>query len=134
MRFLSDEIQDTDAGDFADTANHWAAAEIRRAAAAGWINGYSDGTFRPDAYISRAEAATIINRMLGRVPDADHLLDEMTVWSDNSATEWYYAEIQEATNSHAYERDELGVVEMWTTLQAARNWQELEAQWANQAK
>ena len=134
VRFLSDEIQDTDAGDFADTANHWAAAEIRRAAAAGWINGYSDGTFRPDAYISRAEAATIINRMLGRVPDADHLLDEMTVWSDNSATEWYYAEIQEATNSHAYERDELGVVEMWTTLQAARNWQELEAQWANQAK
>lgn len=134
VRFLSDEIQDTDAGDFTDTANHWAAAEIRRAAAAGWINGYSDGTFRPDAYISRAEAATIINRMLGRVPDADHLLDEMTVWSDNSATEWYYAEIQEATNSHAYERDELGVVEMWTTLQAARNWQELEAQWANQAE
>ena len=85
---------------FTDISGHWAEDYINRAAAAGWINGYADGTFRPNAYITRAEAVTLINRMLDRAPDANHLLADMVRWPDNPETAWYYADIQEATNSH----------------------------------
>ena len=64
--------------------------------------------------------------MLGRMPDKEHLLDDMAVWSDNPEDAWYYEAIQEATNSHDYDRDELGIMEMWTALEAAYDWLELE--------
>ena len=130
VRFLSDEVQGVSGGNFSDTAGHWAADAIGRAAAAGWIAGYPDGTFRPNAPITRAEAATIINNMLGRAPDKEHLLDDMIVWPDNPETAWYYEAIQEATNSHDYERDELGVTEIWSAIQTVRDWKALEEQWA----
>ena len=95
-------------------------AAINRAAAAGWINGYADGTFRPNAYITRAEAVTLINRMLDRAPDANHLLADMVRWPDNPETAWYYADIQEATNSHDYTRAGTGNYEVWTELLANR--------------
>lgn len=54
---------------FSDIEGHWAKAYIERAAELGWISGFQDGTFRPDAYITRAQAVTMINRMLNRVPE-----------------------------------------------------------------
>ena len=130
-RFLSDEYVDDGKGDFSDTADHWAAKEIRLAAKAGWIQG--DGNkFRPNDKITRAEVMTIVNRMLDRVPDADHMLDTMKKWTDNPEDAWYYEAVQEATNEHAYERDEdLGIVETWTEILTVRDWAALEKGWAD---
>ena len=123
-RFLSDVYGGTSM--FTDITGHWAEDYINRAAAAGWINGYADGTFRPNAYITRAEAVTLINRMLDRAPDANHLLADMVRWPDNPETAWYYADIQEATNSHDYTRAGTGNYEVWTELLANRDWAALE--------
>ena len=88
-------------GGFSDVTTHWAREYIERAAALGWINGYEDGTFRPDNRITRAEAMTMINRVLNREPeDEGDLLPDMRVWSDNQPGTWYYLAVQEATNSH----------------------------------
>ena len=127
-RFLSDVYGGADM--FTDISGHWAANYINRAAAAGWINGYADGTFRPDAYITRAEAVTLINRMLDRAPDAGHLLADMIRWPDNPETAWYYADIQEATNSHDYTLSGNGDFEVWTELLANRDWAALEEIWS----
>ena len=127
-RFLSGDYTGGDR--FTDITGHWAAEYINRAAAAGWINGYPDGTFRPNAYITRAEAVTLINRMLDRAPDANHLLADMVRWPDNPETAWYYADIQEATNSHDYTRAGTGDYEVWTELLANRDWAALEEIWS----
>ena len=117
---------------FSDTAGHWAESAINTAAGAGWIKG-SSGQFRPNAYITRAEAATIVNAMVERHPDKEHLLDNMTVWPDNPETEWYYTAIQEATNTHDYEL-ETQLSESWTKLGEARNWSALMSQWQQTAE
>lgn len=132
-RFLDPtKNDDNGVGNFADTANHWAAKEIRLAAKAGWVYGDGNGNmFRPDDYITRAEVMTIVNRMLNRIPNANHMLDTMKKWVDNPADAWYYEAVQEATNEHAYERDELGAGEIWTTLLPIRNWKALETEWAS---
>lgn len=107
---------------FSDISGHWAEAEIERAVAFGWIAGYPDGTFRPDAYITRAEAMTMINRVLCRMPqDEKDLLRTMVVWPDNKPTDWYYLAVQEATNSHEFERKG-AVNETWTKLTSAPDW------------
>ena len=117
---------------FGDIAAHWARESINDAAMAGWINGYEDGTFRPDAAITRAEAVTMVNNVLGRKPDADHMLDSMIKWTDNMDTSaWYYEAIQEATNSHDYDLFEGAEYETWTALQENRDWSALEKDWAN---
>ena len=117
---------------FGDIAAHWARESINDAAMAGWINGYEDGTFRPDAAITRAEAVTMANNVLGRKPDADHMLDSMIKWTDNMDTSaWYYEAIQEATNSHDYDLFEDAEYETWTALQENRDWSALEKDWAN---
>ena len=86
---------------FSDIEGHWAKAYIERAAELGWISGFQDGTFRPDAYITRAQAVTMINRMLNRLPeDPSDLLPGMNVWPDCRPGDWFYLAIQEATNSH----------------------------------
>ena len=72
----------------------------------------------------------VINRMLNRAPDAEHLLDDMTRWSDNPEGTWYYADIQEATNSHVYDRSGATVSEIWTAIEAIRDWAALESEWA----
>lgn len=127
--FAGEEFTGESVGDFDDTAGHWAAAEIRKAAEAGWVHG-DKGNFNPDEFINRAEVVTLVNNMLDRIPDAEHMLPEMKTFSDNIEGEWYYEAIQEAANGHEYERDELGVVETWTELQAERDWAALEAEWA----
>ena len=127
-RFLSGTY--TGGNLFSDIDGHWAADYINRAAAAGWINGYPNGTFQPNAYISRAEACAIVNRVLGRAPDAGHLLVNMIRWPDNLESAWYYADIQEATNSHDYMFSGIGAFEVWTELLANRDWAALEEIWS----
>ena len=124
-----------DGGDlFSDIAGHWAQDYINEAANAGIVDGYPDGTFRPQQYITRAEAMTMVNRTIDRHPDADHLLDDMIVWPDNPETAWYYEQVQEATNSHEYTMntdDEQNPYEIWTELLPNRDWSELEKEWSD---
>lgn len=98
-------------------ANHWASKEIAIAAKMGWINGYPDGSFRPDATITRAEMITMINRALNRVPSAeDHLLAGMVTFPDCQSGQWYYLAVQEATNGHTYNRVGTAGDEQWIAL------------------
>ena len=88
---------------FSDIDGHWAKEDIMYAGAVGWVSGYPDGTFKPDQAITRAEVMTLVNRMLGRVPEiaADLLADQMIKWVDNRNQDmWYYLAVQEATNTH----------------------------------
>ena len=117
-------------------ANAWYTRFIAAAEELGLINGYPDGTFRPNNYITRAETCTIVNRTLGRGPHKYHLLpyQEMINWPDNSVDAWYYAQIQEATNSHDYdwinEPAENTTVEQWTAKLEERDWVALEQVWS----
>lgn len=127
VSFFEYEVAEDD-GAFSDVeSGAWYARYVTAAAELGLIEGYGGGLFRPDATITRAEACAIINRTLGRAPDAGHLLDEaqMNIWPDNSdPTAWYYAHIQEATNSHSYRR--LGDIEQWTAKLPEPDWDELQ--------
>lgn len=108
--------------DFNDISGHWAENEIRRAASLGWIQGYTDGSFKPDQNITRAEAASMINRMLHRLPETvDDLLDGMIQWPDNQPNDWYYINMQEATNSHDF-KQKGEINEYWTKLTENPNW------------
>ena len=110
--------------DFVDVSDSaWYADYVAVAAEIGLIEGYGGNVFRPEAAITRAEACAIINRTLGRAPDAEHLLPEsqMNTWPDNSDTGvWYYAHIQEATNSHDYSW--IGDIEQWTEKLPEIDW------------
>ena len=111
---------------FTDTVGHWAEDEISRAAALGWIQGYADGTFRPNQYITRAQAVTMINRVLCRLPeDTDDLLSGMNTWTDCHEDDWFYLAIQEATNSHDFVAKDR-VYESWTDLNRAPDWSRYE--------
>ena len=107
---------------FSDIAGHWAEAYIRLAAGNGWIAGYPDGTFGPQRNITRAETATMINRVLDRVPSEEsHLLSRgvMQIWPDANPGDWFYFAMQEATNSHDYERNAKWAAadEQWKALE-----------------
>ena len=120
-----------DSEGFKDIAGHWAEAYIKLAAGNGWIAGYPDGTFRPDQYITRAETMTMINRVLERVPSTEkHLLayEVMLTFPDNQPGDWYYIAVQEATNSHTYERyaTEKNGDEQWIKLIDNYDWTKLE--------
>lgn len=119
-RFSTKPVENS--GSFSDISGHWAENEIERAAAFGWISGYPDGTFRPDARITRAEAMTMINRVLCRMPQSESdLLDSMVTWPDNKPSDWHYLAVQEATNSHDFNRQgEVG--ESWTKLTSVPDW------------
>ena len=105
---------------FSDISGHWAEKYIERAAELGWIQGFADGTFRPDTYITRAQAMTMINRVLNRTPeDEEDLLEGMKVWPDCNPGDWFYLAVQEATNSHDY-KDRGG--EVWTKLTRDPDW------------
>ena len=119
-RFNTKPVENS--GSFSDISGHWAENEIERAAAFGWISGYPDGTFRPDARITRAEAMTMINRVLCRMPQSkSDLLDSMVTWPDNKPSDWHYLAVQEATNSHDFDRKgEVG--ESWTKLTSVPDW------------
>ncbi|MBQ7921381.1 MAG: S-layer homology domain-containing protein [Clostridia bacterium] len=118
-----DKHGNTSDASFTDIYEHWAKKEISIAANNGWVLGYEDGAFRPDQYITRAEAMTMVNRVLQRIPESvDDLLPDMVVWPDNMDTEkWYYLMVQEATNSHYYERKVNGY-EYWLELREVPDW------------
>ena len=116
---------------FSDIAGHWAEKFITLAAGNGWIAGYPDGTFGPQRNITRAETATMINRVLERVPSAESRLlsrDVMQIWPDSNPGDWFYLAMQEATNSHDYERNAKWAAadEQWTALRETRDWKALE--------
>ena len=116
---------------FPDAAGHWAEAYIRLAAGNGWIEGYPDGTFRPNQSITRAETVTMIDRVLERVPkDESRLLPHsaMLTFPDCRPGQWFYIAVQEAANSHIYERaaSEQHGDEQWKELRDNRDWTRLE--------
>ena len=128
-----------DYADFSDVPNdYWASKEIAKAAKLGWIKGYTDGTFRPKNNITRAEAMTLVNRVLERGVDEDGLAEDAIQWADNKPGDWYYYDVQEATNSHEYARTDKPIdgqsfcYEEWIKLKENRNWAELETIWKNQ--
>ena len=107
---------------FTDIKGHWAEKYIQRAAELGWIKGFEDGTFRPDTYITRAQAMTMINRVLNRIPeDESDLLPGMNVWPDCNPGDWFYLAVQEATNSHDFEH-KAGNYETWTGMNKDPDW------------
>ena len=115
-RFDHSSVEGTES--FSDIHGHWAEKFVERAAALGWVNGYMDGTFRPNATITRAEAMAMINRVLGRLPESEKdLLPGMKTWPDNAdPSAWYYLTIQEAANGHTFERKADGIHERWIKL------------------
>jgi len=121
-RFM--DIEYTGVNRFSDISGHWAVDEINTIAYVGWVAGYSDGTFRPDNRITRAEVTAIVNRIFLRTPETpDDLLPDMITWPDNANPgRWYFTYIQEATNSHRHEMKECGIYERWTELIPPRNW------------
>lgn len=128
---------------FSDIKGHWAEQYILRAASRGWVNGYPDGTFKPNNFIKRNEAMTLVNNVLERVVDVEGLRpiegsSYYNVWSDNSdKNQWYYCAVQEATNSHkCYRVQEKpsptlpGVyIEEWYIVEKAPDWAALEKTW-----
>ncbi|MCL2392082.1 MAG: InlB B-repeat-containing protein, partial [Oscillospiraceae bacterium] len=112
---------------FNDTNGHWAEDYINRVAQFGWVQGMGDGRFEPDGEMTRAEAAAIINRMLGRIVDSEaDLLTGRTRWPDTTnRNAWYYLYMQEATHSTEFERLENGTVR-WTEILTNLDWTVLE--------
>lgn len=116
--------------------NAWFTDYVEAASRVGLIQGFQDGTFRPNTNITRAQACVIVNRALNRKPDEDHLLPEkqMIVWPDNNPGDWYYADMQEATNSHDYTwltlRGEPKAMEKWTEKLPQRDWAAFEHAWS----
>ena len=108
------------------SAGSWYADYIQAAVDMGLVEGYPDGGVHPGSNITRAEAVTIVNRVLNRVPHEDHLLSTrvMNTWPDNKPGAWYYADMQEATNSHDYDWTRVNgqLVEDWTNKLADPNW------------
>lgn len=122
-----DETQSGKSATFSDVIGHWAAKEIGIAYANEWIKGYPDGTFKPDQNITRAEAMTLINRVLERKPESPaDLLTNMNKWTDNLDTsKWYYLDVQEATNSHGYTRKTFNY-ELWRQMLPDPDWSRYE--------
>ena len=122
-----DETQSGKSATFSDVIGHWAAKEIGIAYYNDWIKGYPDGTFKPDQNITRAEAMTMINRVLERKPESPaDLLTNMNKWTDNMDTsKWYYLDVQEATNSHAYTRKTFNY-ELWRQMLPDPDWSRYE--------
>ena len=107
---------------FTDVKGHWAEKYIERAAELGWIKGFEDGTFRPDTYITRAQAMTMINRVLNRIPEENSdLLAGMNTWPDCTPGDWFYLAVQEATNSHDF-KHKAGNYETWTGMNKNPDW------------
>lgn len=139
VNFFDYHVKDYD-GRFTDVeGDAWYAGYIQAAAELKLIEGFDDGTFHPDDCITRAQACAIINRTLGRVPDADRMsIRPLVTWPDCDEDAWYYADMMEATNSHDYQWITMGgeTTEKWTEKLPQRDWAALEHTWstANSAK
>lgn len=126
-RFFEQADVDYNKGLFTDiTGDEWYADVVAAAVKLGLLGGYPDGSVQPQASITRAEACAVVNRTLDRRPHEQHLLpvDEMRIWPDNQPGDWYYADMQEATNGHEYEwiTDGSRKVEKWTAILPGNTW------------
>lgn len=132
VRFFEEKSVDYEMGSFIDIqGDEWYADAIQAAKEYGIIGGYEDGSFQPNDVITRAEACSIVNRTLKRIPEKEHLLPEslMRVWPDNADVDaWFYEDMQEATSSHEYEwiDHEGETVENWTGDREEIDWDEVE--------
>ena len=108
----------------------WFAPYVTTAKDSGLIEGYSDGSFKPENRITRAEACAIVNRVLGRKPSKSHMkISGRIDWPDCTTADWFYEAIMEATNSHTYQMGKR--VETWNDKLPQRDWASLETGWAN---
>ena len=124
-RFDDSKVKTTET--YSDIDGYWAADEILRAAALGWVQGYQDGSYRPNNSITRAQVVTMINRVLCRMPEENaDLLKGMTSFTDCAEGDWCYLAIQEATNSHDYKTKSGSIHEKWTDLNTAPDWSKFE--------
>ena len=133
VSFFKDYVGETIGDRFTDISGKWYTTYINLAAELSIVNGYPDGTFRPENKITRAEAMQIVNNTLRRTPHKDHLLPEqdMNMWPDNLRTAWYYAAVQEATNSHEYQRATFTDYEQWVAKLPERDWAAFERAWSD---
>lgn len=117
-------------------ATYWAYKYISLAQYLGWVQGMPDGNFYPAKNITRAEAITMINRVLDRDVEKDHMLGNMVTWTDNTPDKWYYEAVQEATNSHLYSRTYIYATgqdfftEIWRAITENPDWAALERAWS----
>jgi len=128
-----DSVSYTVKNPFVDVkSDEWYYSYVVNAFGAGLITGYPEGDFKPDAYITRAESMAVVNRTLKRHPDEDFLDEDMIVWPDNPEHKWYYADVQEATNSHSYMLHiKVDVTyETWYDVLPNRDWAALEKEWS----
>ena len=116
LRFFADDDKANDVNPYSDITGHWAEDSIISAYVKNLFVGYPDGTFKPDAYITRAEAMTVINRITVRKPHKDGFVEGHIDWPDINESEWYYNDVIEATNSHDYIRIDDLMTEDWTEL------------------
>ena len=108
----------------------WFAPYVTTAKDSGLIEGYSDGSFKPENRITRAEACAIVNRVLGRKPSKSHMkISGRIDWPDCTTADWFYEAIMEATNSHTYQMGKR--VETWNGKLPQRDWAALENNWAS---
>lgn len=108
----------------------WFAPYVTAAKDSSLIEGYSDGSFKPENRITRAEACTIVNRLLGRKPSKSHMkISGRIDWPDCTTADWFYEAIMEATNSHTYQMGKR--VETWNDKLPQRDWAALENNWAS---
>ncbi len=119
-----DSLNYNGADRFNDISGHWAGGFINAASEKGWINGYPDGSFKPQNNITRAEAITLINNVLNRHVDSEGLHEDAKKWSDNKESDWFYHAVMEATNSHDYEKSTSSDPENWTAITENRTWEE----------
>ncbi|MGI6164285.1 MAG: S-layer homology domain-containing protein, partial [Bacillota bacterium] len=110
-----DELSFLETNVFPDVEGHWAEKYINSAAKKGWVEGYPDGTFKPDQYITRAEFVTLVNRVLERRVRAENILPKAREFPDLKSSKWYYEAMQEAINSHLFEREPDGY-ETWLEI------------------
>ena len=108
----------------------WFAPYVTAAKDSSLIEGYSDGSFKPENRITRAEACAIVNRVLGRKPSKNHMkISGRIDWPDCTTADWFYEAIMEATNSHTYQMGKR--VETWNGKLPQRDWAALENNWAS---
>ena len=108
----------------------WFAPYVTAAKDSSLIEGYSDGSFKPENRITRAEACAIVNRVLGRKPSKSHMkISGRIDWPDCTTADWFYEAIMEATNSHTYQMGKR--VETWNGKLPQRDWAALENNWAS---
>ena len=111
-----DKLSPFTGNSFSDIEGHWANEYINSAAQKGWVAGYPDGTYKPDQAITRAEFMTLVNKVLERRVLKEDILPDARQFPDLSPDEWYYVEVQEAINSHHYERATRQDYEIWTDI------------------